>query len=63
MTSFELLIIAGEVIKAIDDCTFWFVESRWERDPDKRHIFNAVWETKERKYREVLVNAYAKLHN
>lgn len=62
LTSFELLTIRGDLIKAIDECTYWFVESRWERDRDKRHIYNAIWETKNRKYKQVLEEAYAKLH-
>ncbi len=62
LTPYELLTLCGDLIKAIDDCTYWFVESRWERDRDKRHIFNAIWETKEWKYKQVLEEAYAKLH-
>ena len=62
LTVFELLTICGVLIQAIDACTYWFVESRWERDRDKRHIYNAIWETKEQKYKQVLEEVYAKLH-
>lgn len=62
LTTLELLTLCGELTQAIDDCTYWFVESRWERDRDKRHIYKAIWETKERKYKQVLEEVYARLH-
>lgn len=61
MNTLKLLEVSGQLIKAIDDCTDWFVESRWECDPDKRHIFNAVYETKVRRYKQALEEVYAKL--
>lgn len=61
MTTYDLLVLAGQLIKAIDDCTDWFLLSRAQRDQEKREIYSAIYEAKCRKYRRVLEDVYGKL--
>ena len=62
LTSYELLTLAGQLIKAIDACTDWFLLSRLQRDTEKREIYSAIYEAKCRTYRRVLEEVHGKLN-
>lgn len=62
LSSYELLVLAGQLVKAIDACMDWFLLSREQRDIEKREIYNAIYEAKCRTYRRVLEEVYGKLN-
>lgn len=62
MEAYKLLVLAGRIVKAIDDCTDWFLLSREQRNPEKREIYSAIYEAKYRSYRRVLEEVYGKLN-
>lgn len=62
LTVLEVLTLCGELIQAIDACTDWFLLSREQRDPEKREIYNAIYEAKCRTYRRVLEEVHGKLN-
>ena len=62
ITSYGLLMLAGQLVKAIDDCTDWFLLSREQRDSEKKEIYNAVYEVKCRSYRRILEEVYEKFN-
>ena len=61
MDKYKLLELAGHLIKAIDDCSDWFVLSRWERDSVKKAVFEAIYEAKNKEYLSVLEEVHEKL--
>lgn len=54
-----LLEDISKLMNAIDVCNDWFILSRWERNPVKKAVYEAIYETKNREYLQVLkeVNA------
>lgn len=54
MNNLELLKSLGELTSAIDECTDWFVLSRWERDPVKKATYKAIYEVKHKEYLKIL---------
>ncbi|GEM_PF-3133347 len=61
LTVLELLAMCGELIAAIDDSTDWFILSRWERDPVKKAVYEAIYEAKNKQYLKVLEDSNEKL--
>ncbi len=62
MTIFELLTLVGRLTQAIDDSVDWFLLSRQQRDLDKREVYEAIYEAKNRIYLRVLKEVHAKLN-
>jgi len=56
-----LLTMCLELIRAIDDCTDWFVLSRWETNPVKKAAYEAIYEEKNKEYLKILEATYEKL--
>jgi len=61
LSQYALLTICGELIKAIDNCTDWFVLSRCETNPIKRAVYKAVYEEKNKEYLKILEETHEKL--
>jgi len=62
MSTLELLTHIGRLVKAIDDCTDWFLLSREQKDPDKREVYEAIYEAKNRIYLRVLKEVHEQLN-
>ena len=60
-SQYELLKMCGELIQAIDDEVDWLVLSRWEQNPVKRLVYEAIYEAKNKQYLTVLKEVHDKL--
>ncbi len=56
-----LLDVCWQLMKAIDDCTDWFLIYIEEKDPTMKKLFEAVHEKKCRKLQIIVEDIYAKL--
>ena len=59
MDTLTLLENISKLMSAIDVCSDWFILSRWECNPVKKAVYEAIYETKNIEYLQVLEEVYA----
>ncbi len=54
----SLLENISNLSSALESCNDWFLLSHWERNPVKKEVYKAIYETKNREYLQVLEEVY-----
>ncbi len=52
--TYELLETCGKVIKAIDDCTDWFLLRTFQKDKAKKQLYETIYKKKFQKLQKLV---------